>query len=302
MNLDNLGCVARRQGDYAAARVLHEQSLSLSRELSDRAAIAQSLANLGHVARAIGDMPTAHQRYTESLLIRRQIGDRHGIAMTSGNLGVLAARAADPDLARTLLNESLGVARTVDDKRIWGAALHQLAALDAAQGELRAALAGYAESLRVLDQVQDVWGIARALHGSADVLRSAGRAESARQLRTIADGLLDSIEALRSPADPSPDKGASDMVGRALALLAAEPAMHCDEAEEADRDRLPLTRREREIAALIARGLTNRQIAAELVIAERTADTHVSNLLGKLGARTRSQIAAWAVEHDLRPN
>jgi non-specific serine/threonine protein kinase len=44
--------------------------------------------------------------------------------------------------------------------------------------------------------------------------------------------------------------------------------------------------------------LTNREIAAELVIAERTADTHVSNLLGKLGAKTRSQIAAWVVEHD----
>jgi non-specific serine/threonine protein kinase len=78
--------------------------------------------------------------------------------------------------------------------------------------------------------------------------------------------------------------------------------VHFDEADQMYRDRHSLTRREREIAVLIARGLTNREIAAELVIAERTADTHVSNLLGKLGARTRSQIAAWAVEHDLRPN
>jgi membrane-bound serine protease (ClpP class) len=60
-----------------------------------------------------------------------------------------------------------------------------------------------------------------------------------------------------------------------------------------------LTRREREIAALIARGRTNRQIAEELVIAETTADRHVSNILGKLGFSTRSQIAVWAVEHGL---
>ena len=65
---------------------------------------------------------------------------------------------------------------------------------------------------------------------------------------------------------------------------------------------MALTAREREVAVLVARGLTNREIATELVIAERTADTHVSNLLGKLGAKTRSQIAAWAVEHDLRPD
>jgi DNA-binding CsgD family transcriptional regulator/membrane protein implicated in regulation of membrane protease activity len=56
----------------------------------------------------------------------------------------------------------------------------------------------------------------------------------------------------------------------------------------------PLTPREREVAALIARGMTNRQIATELVIAETTADRHVSNILGKLELATRSQVAVWA--------
>ena len=62
-----------------------------------------------------------------------------------------------------------------------------------------------------------------------------------------------------------------------------------------------LTAREREIAALVARGLTNRQIAAELFISERTAGTHVANILGKLGFTSRAQVAAWAVEHGLTP-
>ena len=55
-----------------------------------------------------------------------------------------------------------------------------------------------------------------------------------------------------------------------------------------------LTRREREIAELVGRGLTNRQIADLLHIAERTAENHVQHILAKLGFRNRSQIAAWA--------
>jgi DNA-binding NarL/FixJ family response regulator len=60
-----------------------------------------------------------------------------------------------------------------------------------------------------------------------------------------------------------------------------------------------LTRREREVAMLIARGYTNRQIAQELVISERTADGHVANILAKLGLQTRVQAAVWVVEHQL---
>ena len=54
-----------------------------------------------------------------------------------------------------------------------------------------------------------------------------------------------------------------------------------------------LTRREHEIAGLIARGLTNRQIGAALHISERTAENHVQHILTKLGLHTRTQIAAW---------
>ena len=62
----------------------------------------------------------------------------------------------------------------------------------------------------------------------------------------------------------------------------------------------PLTAREREVAALVARGQTNREIATKLVISERTADAHVQNILNKLGFSSRAQIGAWAAEHGLR--
>ncbi len=62
-----------------------------------------------------------------------------------------------------------------------------------------------------------------------------------------------------------------------------------------------LTEREREILALVAQGKANKEIAAELVISERTARTHVSNILSKLGLASRTQAALWAVREGLAP-
>jgi DNA-binding NarL/FixJ family response regulator len=67
-----------------------------------------------------------------------------------------------------------------------------------------------------------------------------------------------------------------------------------------------LTRREHEVAALLARGLSNREIAAQLVVGERTAEMHVSNILAKLGLSSRAQVAVWAAaastERELTPD
>ena len=70
-------------------------------------------------------------------------------------------------------------------------------------------------------------------------------------------------------------------------------------AAGADARSSPLSVREQEVAVLVARGMTNRQIAAELVIAERTAGSHVAHILDKLGFTTRSQIATWVTERGL---
>jgi DNA-binding NarL/FixJ family response regulator len=63
----------------------------------------------------------------------------------------------------------------------------------------------------------------------------------------------------------------------------------------------PLTDREKEVLALVGKGMANKEIAYELGITERTARTHVSNILGKLGLASRTQAALWAVEHRLVP-
>jgi DNA-binding NarL/FixJ family response regulator len=61
----------------------------------------------------------------------------------------------------------------------------------------------------------------------------------------------------------------------------------------------PLTEREKEVLGLLGRGMSNKEIGAELFITERTARTYVSNILGKLGLQSRTQAALWAVEHKL---
>ncbi len=61
----------------------------------------------------------------------------------------------------------------------------------------------------------------------------------------------------------------------------------------------PLTGREKEVLAQLAKGAANKEIAYELGITERTARTHVSNILGKLGLASRTQAALYAVEHKL---
>ncbi|MGR7023655.1 response regulator [Geodermatophilus sp. URMC 62] len=63
----------------------------------------------------------------------------------------------------------------------------------------------------------------------------------------------------------------------------------------------PLTGREHEVLALLAAGLSNREIASRLSISERTARTHVSNILDKLGVRSRTQAALYAIQQGLAP-
>lgn len=92
---------------------------------------------------------------------------------------------------------------------------------------------------------------------------------------------------------------AEDAAREALAISSV-PTRRGEGAERPGAPGFRLTAREREVATLIAEGLSNRQIASRLVIAERTAEGHVQSILNKLAFSSRAQIAAWAVEQGLR--
>ncbi|HEU5098013.1 MAG TPA: AAA family ATPase [Roseiflexaceae bacterium] len=131
-----------------------------------------------------------------------------------------------------------------------------------------------------------LWTIHRSL---GQAYRLLGRDEQASQALAAARQLIAELAATIDEALLR-----EQFERTALASIPMEKPLRPSEA--AKRAFGGLTAREREVAALIARGKTSREIAELLVVSERTAEVHVSNILGKLGFTSRAQIAVWAVE------
>jgi non-specific serine/threonine protein kinase len=172
----------------------------------------------------------------------------------------------------------------------------------------------FAESLVHSRQFGIRMGVASCIGGLAGVAVAQGQPLLAARLFGMAEALREAIafpmevvdraeldrdvSALRTTVD-GPIVDAAWRQGRAMSLdQAVADALAVAAHVEAPLTPAPptvdiLTPREQEIATLIARGLTNRQIANSLVISKTTADRHVSNILAKLGMATRAQVAAW---------
>jgi DNA-binding NarL/FixJ family response regulator len=96
-------------------------------------------------------------------------------------------------------------------------------------------------------------------------------------------------------SEPRPDAAQPD-------VAQTEPASATSTPPGSHRPTNRLTRRERDVATLVARGLTDRQIAEELVITEGTVGVHLNNIFTKLDLHARAQLAVWAAEHGLLQN
>jgi DNA-binding NarL/FixJ family response regulator len=89
------------------------------------------------------------------------------------------------------------------------------------------------------------------------------------------------------------------LAARARLVLETEPAAEEPQEPEEDDDGFGLTSRERQVLALVAEGATNREIGAQLFMAEKTASVHVSRILSKLNVRSRTEAAAVAHRNRL---
>jgi non-specific serine/threonine protein kinase len=310
-------------GDYAAARGLLEQAVAVRRTIADPE-LAYALSYLGQVAREQEDYASAQTWLEESLSLSLAAGDRRGAARTLDRLGTIAQARGDYALARSRYEESLALARQADDSTEVAWSLHNLGCLALDQGDYTAARACFAQSLSsrdASDSIGFVHGLAElSVLAAAEGLRAAAvrlaGATAALIERTgipvqhsergrYEHWLARSREALGEPAAAAAwAEGQKMRLEQALAYALAphEPMDFADSPPAGPRAAHTaniLTLREREVAALIAQGRTNRQIAKVLVITERTVAAHVEHILNKLGFASRTQIGVWAAEHGL---
>jgi predicted ATPase/DNA-binding CsgD family transcriptional regulator len=270
--LDVLGIV-RRRADPAAALPLAQEGLRLARELGFAPGVAWALWSMGEVARFRDDLGRAAAHYEEMLALCRAQGDDWSAAYGLVSLGHVARRRHDLDLAGRLHAEALTLRLRLGDRGGVATCLDALGRLAGTSGQAgRAArLFGAAEALR-----ETIGLVVAAAY--RDRIGAAAR-------QRLGDA------AFAAAWDAGHRMALEDSVALALQWRPGAPATGAGDG--------PLSAREREVAALVARGLTNRQIAERLTIAERTADRHVSNILDKLELTSRVQIGIWAAEHGL---
>ncbi len=328
-----MGGLARARGDHANALRYFEDALAICRELDARPEAARCLAGIGWVALRRGDLALARSRLAESLRLSLATGQRLAIARGLEALAAAAVMADDPGRAVRLagsaleLREAAGKAQPADAaarlESLLGPARERLgveamAALLAAGREMTADEAvSYATGQRGAP-----WGDTALAEGDTALAEGdtapPGTAPSRGQRSP--GGIPPGPPTDPDPRDPDPDGppgGIPPGPPTALDLLGQDPDGPFGRtpriptaADPAGWPRAPddprpaaspaLTRRELEIAALIARGLSNRAIADELVISPATAARHVANILAKLGFSSRTQVAAWAAGRRTR--
>lgn len=181
-SLNCLGKVAYDQGDYTAARALHEESLSIRRDLGDRPGIAWSLNSLGNIAHPRGEYEAARRMYEESLSLFKELGDRQGIARSFSCLGYVAYDRGDYTSARSLHEESLSLFKELGDKGGIAWACCCLGYMTHEQGEYASARALLADGLELFKELGDRRGVAWSLNSLGNVAHLLEEYEAARGL------------------------------------------------------------------------------------------------------------------------
>ena len=287
--LHAVGQVALHRGQLAPAAARYQERLALCRELGNKTAEAHALDVLGTIARLEGELERAEALFQQSLALRREWSewDRPSVAY------LLAA------LAGTALGQRR---RAAARERVWEGLAALREAPDVEDQPSRSALAALLEAGVELCVLEGVAAAALRLAGTARWLREAARAPLPAPERERLDrALAPAREELGTAGEA--EAYATSLSGQQALDLAEEvlrtEGAGCAREAPVQRGDGALSPREQEVAALIARGYTNRRIAQALVITEGTAASHVVHILDKLGFKSRAQVAVWAAEHGL---
>ncbi|GAA3339245.1 LuxR family transcriptional regulator [Amorphoplanes nipponensis] len=286
------GNIAMFGGEHARALPLFEQALARFRELGSLTGEMWTLSVLGLARGLGGDDPAAGY---PALLACRDLAAAHGEvwwrSFATWALSVLRWRAGDDPGAAEAAKESLEVGKLVEDEQFSvGLALESLAWVCATERrDQRAAV--------LLGAAERVW---QAMHASLASFRSLRgfheQAVTALRVR-LGDRAFDA--AFRRGTELTTAEAVATALDRPApaGVPAPRPGSGGARPVEARLAEAGLTRREREVVSLIAQGLSNREIAGRLVVAQRTAEGHVENILSKLGFTSRAQVAGWLATH-----
>jgi len=313
------GVLAVATGEMGRAQGFMRSALERSEKRGDARRAAIACAFLGHVARAGAEWDASADWYRRAEARFREGGNKQGVAWAWHDQGLLARDHGDLGSAAELLRASLRDFRELDYPWATAWSAWGLGTTLSAQGRLEEAGPLLAEALRIYTEVNDPRGVAQCLEALAHVASDRAHYESAARLIGAAAALRERVAARQSDTEQAKSSAVERVLSRALGagdadtLVNAGRTMPVQQAVDlamavalgaapGDADRshqVPLTPRERQVAALVASGRTNRQIGRVLGISEKTAEVHLHHVMSKLDARSRAEVAAWAATHHL---
>jgi DNA-binding CsgD family transcriptional regulator/tetratricopeptide (TPR) repeat protein len=269
-----LGYLAMGRGQWQPARELLGDALQQGERMAELQRLSPALWGLAETALLNGDLDTAIALCDRGYSASARVTDAAYLFpfLVTGVRARLAG--GDVDGAERWLTE---VAAALTTRAIPGT----LPAIDHGRGLLCLATGDLAAAREALHRAATRWGARRRFwEGTWARLDQARCAVKARR-RVEGAALARDARTLAGQAGASPIVEAAErLLGGAGGERAADP-------------RHPLTVREFEVARLVASGLTNREIAARLVLSPKTVGAHVEHILTKLGAARRTEIAAW---------
>jgi predicted ATPase/DNA-binding CsgD family transcriptional regulator len=278
-----LGLERLRQGDPQGARPYFEDALAMARSADDQDLVANGLVHLGAVV-AEQDPAHAESLFRNGLAVFEAIGDRWGVAYASNYLARLLLSSADFSGAAELSGRAAGLLDELGDRFY-----------------LIFTLEDFARAVTGLGRPQT----AARLLGASDAIRRATGALLSPGSHDEYDATVAELESALGPERfrRARQAGATTSI-QSLLVEAAEPELAPTSRQGRDANTLAgpggvLTRREVDVARLLAAGRSNREIATELVIALGTAGIHVEHILRKLDLRSRHQVADWGRERGL---
>ncbi|HVG34946.1 MAG TPA: protein kinase, partial [Pyrinomonadaceae bacterium] len=193
--------LAWQQGELAAARILYEEALRLSRKAGDRRLVAMSSRGLGTVAFIQGNLAAARPLLEESLAVCREINDTRGVSTSLITLGEMARTEGRLEAARALYEESLALCRQSDNQYNVCVNLLNLGAVACLEEDLKAACACHREAILIAEKLGDGVQVAYALNGFGALLVLRGEMWWAARLFGAAEHLLESIGYELEPQD-----------------------------------------------------------------------------------------------------